>query len=815
MFSIHYLFRRIFRSLGFSALVVVSIALAIGSVLGVFSVARTILFRSLGVPDAARLIYYTLGNGSDTRPMLSGPAYEALRANPVTSESASWKPNQFRVQTQDGTARVSGAYVSGNAFSVFGLQPSLGHFFSEADDRDGGGADGWGAVLGHSYWMTHFGANGNVVGLKILVDGTAVHIEGVLPPDFTGVSPVSRADILLPRHFQQTSIQGRETFSKPNYLDSFVFGRLQRGVSIQGVQANLNSIEPWFRQAADPEDIMFSSNSFSNTQPGSLLGVRDGRLGIDFSLKALQAPLMATQAFAWSILLFCGCNLILLIVSRSSREAHSLAIRLALGARLRDTVRFAMVEAGVLATIGCLASTPIAWGIALILSRAVQSLPRFSLLPTAKPGVSLSLAAWVLSVTIAVLSAAVASAWKGRKRGSISLKEGRGATSAYSKGWVIGFEVFVFMVLLMAAVVGGIGFQELSRQPSGFSASSAVIASLDVREDTSVNGEDKANLSAEAKMDRILNQIENYPGVTSAAFINIAPLSNASTTSTVEIHGAEGAVRQQQIWGASVSVRYFAAIGTRILRGRGFATSDISGDPVCVVGNRAAAVLFASENPLGEYLYSGKAQPCRVVGVAEDAHFTSMSHPAEVVVYRLSKRPLPNVVVTAANSGLATEAIRKAVKAIDPGALTTVETMQSRLDDDLHLWRVMMLLGALCACIAATIVGIGFFGVISVEVTERKREIGIQIALGANRIHVCGALIKNLRATVLAGLCTGLGMGLIISTRLANIYGSGARLAVWSSVVSLILLLVLLAIAASIPLGRAIRVSPMESLSCE
>ena len=814
MTSARYLFRRMFRAPGFSLMVIITIALAVGVNLGVFTITQSILLKSLGVPRADRLVYYTLGTGTETIQNLSGPAYEALRANAATRDVSAWQQNQFRLQTADGIVRVTGAYITGNGFSVFGLKPSLGRFFNEADDTAGGGRDGWAAVLGYSYWKTHFGASHNAIGRTITLDGVPVHVVGVLPQEFTGVSPVSPANILLPRHFQAVSYPGQDRFAKPGYFEWFVFSRLPNGTSMQGLKANLNAIEPWFRRAADPNGMMLTV--FRNTPPGSLLNVHDGRLGAAFELEALRTPLIEIESLAGFVFLFCCCNLILLFIGRASREAQAAAIRMALGARLGNDVRFAMLEAAVLASIGCLIAAPIAWAAARIVSRAMQSVPGFDAFPTISPSGSLFLIAVGISLAVACLSGTGASIWNRRRRASISLKEGHGATAAHSRSWIVGFEVFATILLITAAVVGGVGFQKLSHQPSGFSSGNTVMASLDIKGDSPAAATGSAGGTAKQKMDRILSRIESSPGVQNVAMVNTPPLKGLSTSSTAYVQGAEGGVRQQKIWPADVSVQYFSAIGTKIVRGRGFTNDDLAGDTVCVLSSRAASVLFPGDNPLGKSLYQGGNASCQIVGVAEDAHFTSMSDPAEVVVYRLFKRQLPNIVVRAATSGLAIQAVRNAVQAIAPASLDPgMDTIQSDIHNDLRLWKVITLSGGLCACIAAIILGIGFFGILVLQVSERKREIGVQIALGANRTQVCVSVMKKLRRAFVLGLLLGSGSALLAAAKLAEVYSLSTQFVIGGYLGSLALLALLLVVAAAVPLRRALAVSPMECLSSE
>jgi predicted permease len=814
MNSTRYLFRRIFRSPGFSAMVIVTIALAVGVNAGIFSITHAILFKSLGVPEANRIVYYTLGSGPDTFPAFSGPAYEALRANAATKDVLAWQQNSFKLQDYDGSVNADGAYVTGNAFSVLGLKPSLGRFFDETDDTPGGGRDGWNAVLGYVYWKTRFGANPKVIGQSILVDGAPVHIVGVLPREFIGVIPLHRIDIILPHRFQAVSNPGEDRFSEPNISEWFVLGRLPRGASIQSIQANLKAIEPSYRRMADPENTMFSSNLFSNTPSGSLLKVWDGRMG-EVSLKSILPPVLAIEGLAGIILLFCCCNLILLFLGRASREAHTAAIRMALGARLGSEMRLSTLEFTLLAAIGCVIGIPMAWGIVRAFSWVVLSTTQLDIFSSVSPSASLLLIFAGVTLAIACLTGAGASLWNGRKRTSLSLKEGHSVTATCSRGWIIGFEAFTSILLITAVTVSGFGIQKLNNQPSGFGTSDVVLASLDFRANASGVADSTRKEAANEKIERILEGIERSPGVESVATTNIPPLSGATVSGSVIAYGAGGGIRQQQVWPEAVSLRYFSAAGTRIVQGRDFTNNDFVGAPVCILSRSAASKLFSGENPLGQSLYQNSLY-CRVVGVAEDAHLKSMSEPPEAAVYLLNKEAMPTLVVHAATSGLAIQAVRNAVQAVDPTALaSTIDTIETRIDADLRVQRAITLSGMICAGIAAMILGVGFFGILSLQVAERKREIGIQVALGANRLQVCVSVMKKLRRALLVGLVLGSGTGLLAATALAQVYGLSAGFVVGGYLCGLILLGILLVAAAAVPLRRALAISPMECLASE
>lgn len=822
MNPIGYSFRRISRSLGSSVMAIATIAMAIGINLATLSVVQAVLFKSLGVPQPERLINYSEGSPTDAVTSFSNQGYEALLANAAMKNILAWKYDEFRLQTIHGAEKLDGAMVSGNAFSVLGIKPEIGQFFTRAEDTPGGGKDGWVAVLGYGYWRTHFDSDPEILGHTLVINNIPVHIIGVLPREFTGVSLLNRTDIVLPRFFQAVAELSEDRLSKPGYMDWYVIGRLPPGTSMQNIQANLRVIEPAFRRLADPEGFIFTTNNYPHTSPGFLLQVQDGRLGIGFASSALRFPLFAVESFSVFLFLACCCNLVLLFVGRARREAHSAAIRFAFGARIASEIRFAVVEVSILAAAGCALSIPIAWSAAHFISRAIQSMPGFDTMETISPSTTLTLEATAILFLAAWLAVAGISVWNSQNTGGAMLRTGSRPATMPTNAWMIGFEVFASILLISASFTGFLGFQNLTHLPSGFSSEGTVLASLDMEASSTGTGNNSGQVTS--KETRILDRITHSPGVQSVATINVAPLTGGLARDTIAARGEDGSLRQQTVWPAEVSDQYFSAIGTSILRGRGFTHDDTEGEKICVVSRRAASSLFGSRNPLGEYLYhiatGAEKQPpvvyCRVVGVADNAHFTSMSDPANAVVYRLSRRELPNLVVRAQTSGLAMAAIRSAAEAVDTAALVgDMNTIQQNIDDDLRLRKVITESSILSAGVAALILGIGFFGILSIQVAQRKREIGIQIAIGASQVQICFSLMQKFRRAVVLGLATGSGLALIASENLAEVYGLESRYAIWGYIGSLVFLGVLLTVAAFVPLMRALAISPMECLSSE
>lgn len=775
-------------------MVIVTISLGIGVNLGIFTIIQAMFLNLLGVPDSNRVVYYKLGTGRDTKVRFSIQQYEALRTNAAANDILAWQPMMLKLQGPAEDISLNGALVTGNTFSVLGVRPFFGRFFSEADDVEGGGKNGWTAVLGYSYWKAHWAANPNVIGKTINLNGASVQIVGVLPREFTGVEPFKKVDILVPRQFETVTDRVRLSMSPGAvYLHWFVLGRLPAGITIQQVQANLKTIEPRFVQATLLGGL--ARGFFPSTAPGSLLGVHDGRMGVT-PFHTVRNPLLMLQGLAGAVLLFCCCNLILLFISRARREAHATAIRLVLGARLGDQARLATVEAAVLGGFACLTAVPVAWGTSRLLSLVIQSAPGFDKFPAVGADYFLLLVAMGITLAAGGLTAAGTSLWIGAKRASVSLRETNHTVAPRSQNWIIGLEVCVSITLVTAAIISVVGFQTISNQ-SGFDGQ-AVTAQF-------------TGGFFNPELDRILSRIRASPGVQAVATASALPLSDSRATRTVKAYNSSGGVRELFVWTVNVNLHYFSAIGTEIVRGRDFQPDDL-GHGVCILSANAASALFPEEEPVGKSLSD---PACHVIGVAEDAHFRSMSEPADAVMYRPVGRTLPRIIVKAATSGLAIQAVRNAAPDQIPPSFRSIEPIEVSVDKDLRLWKVVTISGTLCALLAGIILAVGFFGILSLQVAGRRREIGIRIAVGGSSGRVSFALLTKLGPAVSVGLACGSAGALPAAVKLAALYHLNFQVVIACYLGSVVLLGLLMLAAVAVPLGRALAISPVECLAVE
>lgn len=811
-----YVFRRLARSPGFSLLIVVTVAFAVGTNVGLFSVTRSVLLKALGVPQADRLLRYTLGSGSDTIPF-SGPAYEALQGNPGFKDLALWhKAAGLVLQNPEGAQPVSGALVNGRFFSIMKLTPALGRFFDDQDDQPNGGNNGWQGVLGYGFWKTHYNLDSAVIDKSITINGASVHIIGVLPEEFGGLAPPTVVEMLLPRSFLSVTNPGQNRFARSGYFEWDIFGRLPETTTLDAIEANLHVIEPQVLRAADPTRSIFTPENFPGLATGYLMTVRSAEFGASHEQKIIGRPLIAMELLGVVLFALCICNLILLVAGRIARQSREAAIRAALGAGRRHIVGIAILEAVVLAIVGGAAASPIARGMAHVVSLYVQSTPGLESLPTVTPSLGLLLLGSAIGTIMALLTSAGAAFWQTARRPTLTFRTANVASTGRFSLWIVGIEVFTAILLIAVGAVGVIGVNWLLHQPSGFAADSVVSASLGL-----VHPGQTPQATNE-KIAEIMNAIANAPGVEAVASINVTPLSGGSAKETYAIYWKDGSLHAQQgMWPATVSLHYFATAGTRVIRGRDFVLSDLGGVPVCLISRIAGRTLFATEDPLEKTIYSmgleSHTKPyCQVIGIVEDAHLKSMSEAPDNAVYKLTNIMAENILVRASTSTLAIQAIRNAVRQISPNSLSSnIDSLSVHIQEDLRITRLLALFVALCAGVTALIMAIGVFGILAIEVSARKRDIGIQISLGAGKWSVCNAVIKRFRKAIATGLAIGSLTAVIIVLQLTQRYFVSSLTGIGALVVGLLCVLLVILAALAVPVRRALSISPMECLRTE
>jgi predicted permease len=816
--DVRYAVRQLRRSPGYAATAIVTLALGVGANTAIFLLTWSIVLRSLPVPHPGELVRYTFRKGEGDIGF-SFPQYEAIKKLQGTASGVfAWTggEGQENVRQNGQASKAYSAKATGSVISVLELRPVLGRGF-EADAGEPGAAYRPEVMLAYNYWKTEFHSDPAIVGRSLDVDNQNLTIIGVLPRGFEGLGPQEHIDMLLPISFER--VLHPERASMMDSAGAFwltVMGRLRPSESLKQAQANVNAIRSQVNETADPKHLFLNGGLFSKFE----LAVEEGYAGRSWLRWKYEKPLVALEGLCGLMMLLCAVNLALLIVSRVSGRMHEFAMRNALGASRGRLMAQVLTETLILGACGLAGGALLGWELAKALVGMITD-------PGSPPDLRLDAGVEVFAFTAAVslgtaLAAGIWPAWRAsRTAPAKDLKQGLSSSGSHRLGrWIIPAQVALGLVLLNAALLMASTLIAHMRQHSGFDAGKAVLGQLDLRE-AGVAENDRSARALE-----YLHQLQGAPGVQSAALMTMVPLSGSFGARDYFSYDAQGNLHvNKQIWPEAVSLDYFTVLGTRILEGRAFTAADASGDRTCILSAAAAAYFFPGESPLGRRLYGGDgtSKPkehagCQVIGVAEDARFASLLDPAPEMVYSPIEHDsellrFPTIAVRAATSGLGAETLRNVYKRVFPGAPSPwIERFSDAIDYDLSRQRLLSGVSGGFALLALTLVATGLYGILGRTVIERRREIGIRMALGAKRKQIVAALAKSAALRVAIGVVAGALLAAAGGRLVRSLLYGVTPWNPWVAIATLALLVTVLTVAFVFPAGRAAAVNPMEAI---
>jgi predicted permease len=821
--DLRYGLRRLARNPGFTAVAVLTLALGIGANAAVFTLTYSVILKTLPLPNPQQLVRYTFRNGNQDLG-LSGPLYDALsKQESAVTGLLAWSGAKLAVQENGEVKSVNGAMMTGNGFRVLELHPALGRAFSVQDDVPSGGPNGYQALLGYDYWKDHFLGASSVLGRSFAINGRAVTIIGVLPKGFEGLIAGDRTEILLPLAFE-------EIVNAPDSLrhtaGSFwltVMGRLKQGQSVRTARADLYATEAAVREGADPKH-MFLSGFFAPFK----LGVESGSSGRSFLRIAYESPLVVLEILVGLLLLLCCANTALLTLARVSSRQPEFAVRVALGAPRVRLFRLVLSEVALLGACGLGGGIMLGWWAAKSLVAMLASIGE-------PPPIDVTPHAAILAFTagITLFSTLAASLWPALSATRIApqpaLKQTqRSATLKHLGGWFVPVQVAVSIVLLACALLLSETFLHLLFEDSGFHASKVVMADVDL------SAAQPTAAQAAQYAWQILEYVEHAPGVESAALMSMPPLHDWwSSAHYFSVDQRGGVHSDMQTWPETVSLGYFATMGTAIEEGRGFSRQNLSGQPVCILSTSAARYFFSGEDPVGKFIYASEGDPsldgktkldpknaCAVIGVAEDAHFRSLHEAPPRMVYTPFRPDEPGsmftLAVRARRSADGVSAIRRAMHRIAPAAAEpSTYTFNELIEQHLRSERMLTALSSSFAGVALLLTALGLYGLLARDVAMRTKEIGIRLALGARPQDVLGLVIRQGLKLVLIGAGVGLPVSLVAPRVLRSLLlgikpGNPLLLVGIAAVLMLVAFL-----ACYIPARRAAKVDPTVTLRYE
>jgi predicted permease len=827
--DIRFALRMLRKNPGFTAVAVLTLALGIGANTAIFSLVNAVLLNSLPVANPHELVLFSdspfLGSNSGMMtgawPTFSSEDYAYFGDhNGSFKELAAYQANRntLSVLVQGAHQRESARseMVSGNFFSFFGLHAPAGRLFSADDDQPSAAAV---AVLNYNFWTSRFHNDPAAIGQTIEINSTPVTIVGVAPRGFAGVNTRIVPDMWLPLAMQPVVIPGTTYSDQQDEYWLSVMGRLKPGVRMQQAQAVVTA---QLRQVLNT--YAKSKGALDQEIANSHIELAPGAGGVSYLRSQYARALQILEIVVGIVLLMACANVANMLLARSTVREKEICVRLAIGATRARLIRQLLTESLALAAFGG------ALGI-LVARWAAQLLV---LLVTGNgAAVEPRIDARVLVFTVAV------SLFAGIFFGLVpALRAGRADLNAAIKGSsgkrmrlafpnaIVVFQVAGCVVLLIGAGLFVRSLQKLADQSLGFDQDHILLTHIDPL-GTGYKPEQTPQLYRS-----LMDRIQAIQGVRYVSIDSSNPLSGSSWTSNFSIEGRSGMTRADIVHKELVGPNYFQTEGIPILVGRDISPDDRSGQPLVTVINEAMArKYFPGENPVGKRFSLGSPfyakEAMTIIGVAADARYFSLRDSVPPMEFCAAFQ-VPDA--DSHNAGFASDLeirtsgdpraiaaeIRPAIKEIAPGLqVNGIREMKQEVSNALRQNRGTAQLSSAFGALALLLACTGLYGTLSYRVSRRVQEIGVRMALGAQRSNVIWLVAREGLYLILPGIMIGV-LTAIASTRIiaSQLFGVGANDAITFAAMSLLLLAVAL-LACWIPARRATRVDPMVALRHE
>jgi len=817
MNDLRFAFRQLLKNPGFTAVAVLTLALGIGANTAIFSVVDAVLLRPLAYPESDRLVWLSERGPDWSGGSISCPNFTDWRnQQSVFEKFGVYSGSNFTLTGAGEPVRLAGAMMSSDVFAALRVQPEIGRVFGEDEDKPGGPPV---AVIGHALWQNRFGGDAGIVNKTINLNGKAYTILGVMPAGFEFPNKV---DVWLPVGplFAESSWQNRD-----NHPGLFGLARLKPGVTLEKARTDLDLIAVRLEQQY-PE-----SNKTRRVQIDRLL---DNKVG-----NVRRALWILLGAVTFVLVIACA-NVANLLLARAAAREKEMALRAALGAGRWRITRQLLAESGLLALLGAATGLLFAkGGLRIITALAGDSMPRAA-------EISLDPRVLLFSGLVAALTGilfGLAPAWHAsRVNLQATLKEaGRGATAGRAglrQGLVIA-EVALTFVLLVGAGLLLLSFHRLLQVNPGFVVDRVLTFRINPPGDTYQTDEQQI-LFCRA----LLEKLRALPGVQAASLAsqNSIPLHDGGWDMRFLVEGrAEPPPHlQPSLQFHLIAPDYFQAMGIPLLQGRDFTDQDNrerlrgassgndwgAGLNSVIIDEEFAKRYWPNQNPLGQRIRipfgEREKQPVvTIVGVVGRIKENRLSEQGGLVqaYFPMYQQPLGNmaaVVKTTSEPAALLSTVRRQVAQLDPTLpIFEISTLKEMRDHNVAPDRVNLGLIGGFAVLALVLAIIGLYGLLSFTVTQRQREIGVRMALGAQRFDVLNLVIGQGMRLILAGVVIGLFGSFALTRVLASVLFNVEPADPLTFITVTFSLCAVALLACYIPARRATKVDPMEALRCE
>jgi predicted permease len=826
-------FRALFRTPFVTVVAILSLALGIGANAAIYSLFNEMLLQPLPVPHPDRLVnlattspqvgFYNCGRAGECSEVFSYPMFRDLeKTRTAFSGIAGHMPIAVSLSMPGQTPiDADGLLVSGSYFPVLGIRPAIGRLFDRTDDQAVRGNSV--TVLSYAFWENNLGADPSVLGKQITVDGQQLTIIGVAPRGFNGTTLGARPDVFIPIS-NVAVMSGGEQGTARNDHWVYLFGRLAPGATVGQASASINSV--YHGIITDVEWPMQQGLSATTAAQfrGAVITLSDGRKGQSSAINDSRMPLTLLFAVTGIVLLIACANIANLLLARAANRTMEMAVRLSLGATRRQLIAQLLTESLLLAALGGIVSVAVAhWtlaGTSALLSSEAARTYGFHL---STPVFAFTA---VLSLATGVLFGLAPAVWSTRpdlvtelRNNSGKLSGGRGA--ARFRTSLVTVQIALSMALLISAGLFLESLQNIARVDLGIHIDNVVQFGVSPGR----SGYDDTRTTA--LYDRIEQALAALPGVSGVTSSTVALFGGDNRGRTVSVQGfRKGPDTDAGSRYTVVGPNYFHVLGVPLVAGRDFTAADNAGAARVAIVNETFAKKFnLGRNAVGKRMsvYNDSLN-IEIVGLARDSKYSQVKDkiPPVFVIPRRQAGHNYDVGVntfyvrTALPADQSIRAIRAAMKKIDPNLpLDALETLPQQVHENVYLDRMTSTLTLAFALLATLLAAIGLYGVLAYSVTQRTREIGVRMALGANMSNVRGLVLRQVGAMTLVGGAIGIGgsigLGRAAQSLLYQLNGYDPVVIAAASVA----LATVAFLAGFLPALKASRIDPMQALRHE
>jgi putative ABC transport system permease protein len=788
--DIRFAFRLLKKNRGLTIAAVLTLAVGIGANTAIFNLINAVLIQPLPYanPEKIVTIHETSVTGTEEARWIARETYQGWRNGSRTLQTvAALNPVGFNIKLENGTHRVQGARVSSGFFSILGVTPAFGRLFNSQDEKYANVA-----ILDFAFWRDAFGSDPGIVGKTITVDNNIFTVIGILPSKF---DYHYHQDVWIPLQFNPDELQ------KTGDRSLHVIALKKSGITNKQVQAELNIIS---------RNIPVMNSEIKNTK---VISLHEEVVG------DIQTTLILFQAAVGFILLIVCVNITNLLLAHSTARQKEVAVRMALGATNKDLTQQFFVESLVLTLIGGGLGLAIAlFTRRLLLNMAVDYLP-FTISNESNFGIL------VFAILVSILTGilvGVLPAKEFSKRNFNQILKSGARTSEGNLRWrsvLVSFEVAVSLILLIGTGLMIKSLWRLQEVNPGFDPTQVLKLRIALPAIDYPDAQKRMAYYHEA-MDRL----KTLPAVTSVALIDWLPLSRISFR--VGFDADNSSVEKREVDCHVITPQYFAAMKIPLKQGRTFSDHDDNRAPAAmIVSDSFIRQYFSKRNPIGEQIkivYKGASIKGEIVGVVADVRNEAIDVSPQPAIYTSYLQspwndvPLREFVIRTSSPSDIAAAARSRLWSIDPNVpIYQVQTMSQLVNRSLGSHRFNRNLIAVFGSIALLLVVIGVYGLISYSVNQRTREIGVRLALGAQKEDIVGLIISQSLKVAVSGIVVGIFAALILTTAMVKLlFGvSATDPATFTAIAFLILIVVL--IASYFPARRAAKMSPLNALRYE